>query len=59
MLKARPDAVPNLRQYLNQLSGVAMLRDRLRQHRNEGKQLRRLLKLATESEAEKQDTGGE
>ncbi len=38
-------------QYLQQLPSAATLRDKLRQHRDEGKVLRRLLKLASEHEA--------
>jgi|GEM_PF-2403139 len=51
MPKVLPDAVPDLRQYLDKLPSVAALRDRLRQHRLEGKLLRRLLKLAADAEA--------
>lgn len=45
------DAAPDLRQYLDKLQTVAAFRDRLRQHRDEGKLLRRLLKLAADAEA--------
>ena len=41
-------------QYLKQLPSAATLRDKLRQHRDEGKVLRRLLKLASEHEATSQ-----
>ncbi len=46
-----PDAAPDLRQYLDTLPKVESLRDRLRQHRDEGKLLRRLLKLAADADA--------
>jgi hypothetical protein len=46
-----PDAASDLRQYLDKLPTVKELRDRLRQHRDEGKLLRRLLKLAADAEA--------
>ena len=51
MPKTLPDAASDLRQYLDRLPNVASLRDRLRQHRDEGKLLRRLLKLAADAEA--------
>lgn len=51
MSKTASDAAPDLRQYLEQLPSVVTLRDRLQQHRDEGKLLRRLLKLASEAEA--------
>lgn len=38
-------------QFLKQLPSAASLRDRLREHREQGKVLRRLLKLAAASEA--------
>ena len=38
-------------QFLKQLPSVSALREKLRQHRDEGKLLRRLLKLASEREA--------
>ena len=46
-----PDAASDLRQYLDKLPTVSLLRDRLRQHRDEGKLLRRLLKLAADADA--------
>ena len=51
MPQAPPRAVANLRQYLDTLPNVATLRDRLKQHRNEGKLLRRLWKLAADAES--------
>lgn len=50
-------ASDDLRQYLDKLPSVSTLRDRLRQHRDEGKLLRRLLKLATEADAATNRTG--
>ncbi len=41
-------------QFLKQLPSAATLRDKLRQHRDECKVLRRLLKLANEHEATSQ-----
>lgn len=58
MPKTLPDAAPDLRQYLDKLPTVAALRDRLRQHRDEGKLLRRLLKLAADAEAVANSKGG-
>lgn len=51
MSKTASAAAPDLRQYLDHLPSVVTLRDRLQQHRDEGKLLRRLLKLASEAEA--------
>ena len=45
-----PNTLSDLQQYLDKLPNVASLRDRLRQHRDEGKLLRRLLKLAADAE---------
>lgn len=41
----------DLQQYIEKLPSVVTLRNRLEQHRNEGKLIKRLLKLASESEA--------
>ena len=51
MPQTLPDAASDLRQYLDKLPKTELLRDRLRQHRDEGKLLRRLLKLASDAEA--------
>ena len=51
MPRTPSDAAPDLRQYLDKLPTIAVIRDRLRQHRDEGKLLRRLLKLAVDTEA--------
>lgn len=48
--------------FLKQLPSVSTLREKLRQHRDEGKLLRRLLKLASEREesaGETRERGGE
>lgn len=41
----------DLRQYIDKLPSVITLRNRLEQHRSEGKLLKRLLKLASEADA--------
>ena len=51
MAQNTQDTADDLQQYIQKLPSVITLRNRLEQHRNEGKLIKRLLKLASESEA--------